>query len=159
GLDAGSGNMFGEGGHSAGSTSEERFAATASTNTSSETSTKPLSQESRTISGQYSTGIEPRRRIAFAVPYWIPRSSAKADRRGERLMMSVCVIPYGYRLHPQIVNPMDMTCTHVNGYDLHHELGSRKERARTTGRTAGSSAQGSGTGRCTSTGVQVWLER
>lgn len=103
------------GGHSATSR------ATASARTSALTPDIPRSCAFRASRDQYSGGILPRRRIALAVPYRRLRSPAKSDRLGQRLMISAWVIQNGYNSYLLLSSKLDMTCTHVCGYKLHHE--------------------------------------
>lgn len=66
---------------------------------SKETGLIPRSTALVIIRGQYWGGMESLRRMAFAVPYETPMSSAKTERVGQRLMMVSCVILRRYNLY------------------------------------------------------------
>lgn len=55
------------------------------------------------MGAQYCGGMEPRRRIAFAVPYETPMSSANSERDGQRLMICSCVMFETVRFIPAVV--------------------------------------------------------
>lgn len=68
-----------------------------------------------TTANQCSDGIEPRRRIALAVPYATPRSFAKSVNVGQELMMSVWVMRYRVFIVPCLSSAF--------GHDLYRSTG------------------------------------
>lgn len=78
---------------------------------SKDTGLMPRSTALVIIRGQYCGGMEPLRRMAFAVPYETPMSSAKTERVGQLLMIVSWVMFSTVRFIPAFVKR--------NNYDLY----------------------------------------